>query len=370
MQHSSFVVQRQDLRKTDWVPDEAASAPLIQGAVRLRVDSFALTANNISYAVFGDAMKYWNFFPCAVAGYGRVPVWGFADVTESHTEGVAVGERFYGYWPIAAQVDLQPAHVSTRGFHDNAEHRRELPAVYNHYTRCSADPRYAVAHEAVIALLRPLFSTSFLIDDFLADNAFFGARTVLLSSASSKTAYGTAFCLAQRRGSAAGLRIVGLTSPANLAFTQGLGCYDEVLAYDAVDGLDTAGGAVYLDFSGSAPLRAAVHTHFGVQLAYSCSIGASHWDELRPGSAAALPGPRATLFFAPAQIAKRSADWGAAGLQQRIAEAWSAFMAPVVDAQPPWLTVVHGRGAVEIERVYRQLLDGRGDPQQGHMLSL
>ena len=85
---------------------------------------------------------------------------------------------------------------------DGAPHRRELSSVYNFYQRCSADPLYEANREAEQALLRPLFTTSFLIDDFLADNADFGAQTVILSSASSKTAYGTAFCIARRRGGA------------------------------------------------------------------------------------------------------------------------------------------------------------------------
>ena len=116
--------------------------------------------------------------------------------------------------------------VVSEGFVDGAAHRKDLPEVYNRYLRCSSDPAYRVEHEALIALLRPLFITSFLIDDFLADNAFFGASTVLVSSASSKTAYGLGFCLALRRGSAGAPTSVGLTSPSNLAFTEALGCYD------------------------------------------------------------------------------------------------------------------------------------------------
>jgi hypothetical protein len=56
------------------------------------------------------------------------------------------------------------------------------------------------AQEPQQALLRPLFITSFLIDDFLDDAQCFGAQQVLLSSASSKTAFGTALCLSLRRG--------------------------------------------------------------------------------------------------------------------------------------------------------------------------
>jgi len=371
---SSFNVQRTDLRSTHWAPDDAANAPLAAGQVRLRIASFALTSNNITYAAFGEVMKYWEFFPSAVSEHGRIPVWGFADVVAvavdgvDGVKGVAVGERFYGYFPMAHHVLLQPVRVTAAGFSDGAAHRRELHPVYNHYSRCSTDPGYRSDQEAQIAILRPLFTTSFLIDDFLADNAFFGARSVVLSSASSKTAYGTAFCLAQRRDSATAVKVVGLTSPANLAFTRGLGCYDEVLAYDAITSLPAEVPTVYVDFSGSAAVRLSMHAHFQDALAYSCAVGGTHWDAL--GGGHGLPGPKPTLFFAPTQIKKRNADWGAAELQQRIGAAWVAFMARTSNPQSPWLTVQHGHGPAAVEAVYRSLLDGRSDPQQGHMLSL
>ena len=115
-------------------------------------------------------------------------------------------------------------------------------------------------------------------------------------------------------------------------------------------------------------MRESVHRHFGDTLAYSCSVGGTHWDEL--GSGKGLPGPRPVLFFAPAQIRKRVADWGAAGLQERLAQAWRAFMQPVTDAQHPWLQVVRGQGRAAVEEVYAALLDGRARPQEGHVLTL
>lgn len=366
MAEQSFIVKRDDLRQARTVDD--TPAPLSPGQVRLRVDSFALTSNNVTYGAFGDAMHYWDFFPCDIEGWGRIPVWGFADVVESAVDGLPVGERIYGYFPMSTQVVLQPVQVNDSGFVDGAPHRRDLHAVYNRYTRCARDPGYAREHEAEIALLRPLFATSFLIDDFLADNGFFGARQVLLSSASSKTAYGTAFCLSQRRGSPDAVIATGLTSPANLEFTRALGCYDQVLAYDDVATLARDVPTVYVDMSGSAPVRAAVHGHYGDTLAYSCSVGGTHWNEL--GGGKGLPGPRPTLFFAPAQIKKRSADWSPGGLAQRLADAWTAFMKPVADPRGPWLTVVRGRGPRDVEQTYRELIDGRTDPRQGHMLSL
>jgi len=311
---ATFTVGRTDLRRTRW--EEPPAVPLVAGAVRMRVDRFALTSNNITYGAFGEGMSYWSFFPTGDASTGCIPVWGFATVVESRCEGVAVGERFYGYYPIADEVVLHPAAVDAQRFVDGAPHRRELHGIYNQYLRCSSDPLYRPEDEDVLALYRPLFTTSFLIDDFLADNAFFGAREVLVSSASSKTAYGLGFCLAARRSAGGGVPGIGLTSPANVAFTEGLGCYDEVIAYADVTRLSPEVAAVYVDMSGDATLRATVHGHWRDRLAYSCSVGGTHWEGL--GGGKGLAGPRPILFFAPAQGKKRVADWGPQGFQDRL----------------------------------------------------
>jgi uncharacterized protein DUF2855 len=361
-----FAVGRNDLRRMHW--REAPPVPLAPGEARLRIALFALTANNVTYGAFGEAMHYWDFFPTGDASMGCIPVWGFATVSESLVEGVDVGERFYGYWPMADEVVLAPARVIAEGFVDDAAHRRALPPVYNHYLRCSGDPTYRPQHEALTALLKPLFITSFLIDDFLADNAFFGATTILVSSASSKTAFGLAYCLARRRGEPAMAKVVGLTSPANAAFTRGLGCYDEVVSYADVTTLPAGERAVYVDMSGDAGLRASVHGHWRDELAYSCSVGGTHWQAL--GGGKGLPGPRPVLFFAPAQIQKRVADWGATGLQQRLDVAWQAFVERVSDAQSPWLQVVSASGREAVQATYSTLLDGRLAASEGRILSL
>jgi len=341
----------------------AEPAPLAEGQIRVRVDSFALTSNNITYGAFGAAMNYWQFFPTGEAGWGIIPVWGFGTVVQSLHPGVAVGERLYGYWPMASEAVLQPDRLSPSGFRDAAPHRAALHAVYNQYLRCNQDPFYTADSEDTQALLRPLFITSWLIDDFLADNDFFAARTMLLSSASSKTAYGTAFQLKQRPG----IEVVGLTSPSNRAFCESLGCYSRVLAYEELDQVAADAACVYIDFAGNADLRRRIHTRF-VDLKYSCSIGGTHVDQL--GGAKDLPGPRATLFFAPAQVKKRQADWGAEALGGKLVQAWRAFNTRVAGAPQPWLTVQRHTGAGEVERAYAQVLAGRGDPRTGHILSL
>jgi hypothetical protein len=336
----------------------------------MRIDRFALTANNITYGAFGEGMSYWSFFPADDATTGCIPVWGFASVVESRCDGVAVGERFYGYFPMADEVVLHPVAVDAHRFIDGAPHRRELHGVYNQYLRCSADPLYRPDDEDILALYRPLFTTSFLIDDFLADNAFFGAGEVLVSSASSKTAYGLGFCLAARRagGSGSGVRSVGLTSPGNVAFTRDLGCWDEVVAYADVTRLSPGVGAVYVDMSGDAALRATIHGHWQDRLAYSCSVGGTHWEGL--GSGKGLPGPRPVLFFAPAQAKKRIGEWGPAGFQERIAGAWTAFLARARDPSRPWLEVVAGKGREAVESTYAALLDGRVPANEGRILAI
>ena len=57
-------------------------------------------------------------------------------------------------------------------------------------------------------MYRPLFFTSFMLADQLEDNDWFGAEVLVLSSASSKTAYGTAFLL-RGQGPAAGRSHLG-----------------------------------------------------------------------------------------------------------------------------------------------------------------
>ncbi len=363
---STFTVDRKDLRCGHWI--EAAAAALKEGHLRMRIDRFALTSNNVTYGAFGETMNYWNFFPTGDPATGCIPVWGFATVAESRADGVVEGERFYGYWPMADEVVLGPVAVSGRGFTDAAPHRSELHAVYNQYVRCTADPLYRADGEDLLALLRPLFMTSFLIDDFLANNGFFGARQVLVSSASSKTAYGLGHCLARRRGEAGAAASVGLTSPANVAFTRRLGCYDSVVAYDEVTALPAGVTSVYVDMSGSAALRATVHTHWQDRLAYSCSVGGTHWQEL--GGGKGLPGPRPILFFAPAQAKKRADEWGPAVLQARLAEAWHDFVAVVGNREAPWLRVVAGRGRQAVASTYLDLLDGKVPADEGRILCI
>ncbi|MDO9062736.1 MAG: DUF2855 family protein, partial [Bradyrhizobium sp.] len=308
MKSTDFIVARNDLAQCKVIETELPdAATLPDDALLVRVDRFAFTANNITYAVLGDALKYWQLFP-APEGFGNVPVWGFGEVIASRHPDIAAGELLFGYFPMATHLVIEAADVGKRGLRDAAAHRQGVAPVYNAYARVSGDPAFAGRQGDYQALLRPLFMLSFLVDDYLAENEFFGARSVLLSSASSKTAFGLAHLLHIRRN---GLKVIGLTSASNVDFVKSLGCYDEVVTYDRVASLPPDQPVAYVDMAGNSELRATLHGHFGDRMKYSGRVGLTH----RASSAdePALPGVRPAWFFAPDQIRKRAKEWGPGG---------------------------------------------------------
>ena len=319
------------------------------GEILLQIECFALTANNVTYAAHGVDMAYWGFFP-APEGFGIVPVWGFAGVIESRVDGIAPGQRFYGYWPMASHAVLHPGRVTPRGFTDVATHRQKLPPVYNNYVAASP----AWGPETVQALFRPLYTTSFVLDVMLAESP---ADTLLLTSASSKTALGLAQAAQGRQ------RVIGLTSAANVSFVKATGYYDAVVDYaDAGDLAAGAGTCALVDFSGNGAVRHALHSALGNRLIESHVVGDTHWDA---ANNADLPGVQPKLFFAPSVIVDRIAQWGAEGFETRLAAAWGQFM-----ASTSWLTVVSDSGAEPVAAHWRALAAGTIDPAQGLVLSV
>ena len=234
---------------------------LADGAVRLLIESFSVTANNITYAVVGDGFRYWDFFP-APDGMGIVPMWGHARVIETNCPDIAVGERVYGYLPMATHLDVRPGRISSGGFMDTSEHRQPMSPVYNSYTRLAADPEHDPSREAERMIFGPLFKTGFMIDYFMRSQDWFGAAQVILTSASSKTAMGLA-SVAQQNSPA--IKRIGLTSVGNVDFVRGTGLYDAVFAYDDLATLPIE-PSVSVDFAGNARLLAGLHRHFGDSL--------------------------------------------------------------------------------------------------------
>ena len=92
-----------------------------------------MTANNVTYALLGDAMHYWDFFPTR-PGWGLVPLWGFGDVVASAADGVEVGQPGLRVLPVgeppgrAARAASTPVASATR-----ASIGPKLPSPYNNY---------------------------------------------------------------------------------------------------------------------------------------------------------------------------------------------------------------------------------------------
>jgi Protein of unknown function (DUF2855) len=303
-------------------------------------------------------MNYWKFFPAEDEGWAHLPVWGFADVAESRADGVPEGTRVFGYLPSASYLVVRPDRASETDFVDVSPHRIDLPGAYQRYLRTEGNEVYEEENEDYEMLLWPLYFTSFLIDDFLDDEGMFGAKLAVLSSASSRTTSALGYLLRERSG----IEVLGLTSPGNVEFTEGLGVYDRVVPYEEIESIERE-PALYVDVAGNAKVRSAVHGHWGDELKHSAAVGITHQGDL--GGSSELPGPPPTFFFAPTRLKKRTEDWGGEELNRRLTDAWR----PYVDWVRGWLQVEYGSGGEDVKRIYLELLDGKSDPAVGHVLT-
>ena len=360
-----FVVNQNDLHDCQQLHQPLLKeADLNEGEALLAVDRVAFTANNITYAALGKRFQYWDFFPVAEP-WGQIPVWGFADVIASKHPSITKGTRVYGYLPMAPQLKVQPGDLTDNAFTDKSSHRAHLALAYNQYQFTARDPAYRKETEALQMLLRPLLITSFLLDDYLAENDFFAADQIILTSASSKTALGLAFMLQHQRAKRdKPLTITALTSNSNLEFVRNLGYYDKVVSYDQIGDLDASQPSVSVDFAGNGTVLAQVHKHFADNLRFSSLVGAAHWDQR--GAEKDLPGPAPQVFFAPGYWEARAKELGAAALMTRFASLWQ----PLVGSVSAWMDISELQGEQAIKQGYLNTLDGKVSPQQGVIMRM
>jgi hypothetical protein len=331
-------VRRDDLAACQVVDGEGERDDLADGEARLLVERFALTTNTLTYATLGDRLGYWRLFPAA-EGWGRIPAWGYARVLASRSPALPEGRRVFGLVPMGRNLTLRPA-PHPLGVMDAAPHRAGLSPVYNQYLWVEGE-----GDDAAL-VLRPLFGSSVILDLALAEA---GCRTAVLTSASSKTAYGLAHLLRERQA-----EVIGLTSAARREWVEGLGLYDAVVAYDELERLRPTGDAVLVDFAGDPGLLRAVQERLGGALRRTLLVGVTH-------ARAEAETPPGELFFVPDEIVRRGRSFG-----RRYAEAWERF-APVAART---LRIDRIEGADALVRAYRELLAGRADPAAGYGASL
>ena len=332
--------------------------PVDRGQVRLRIDRLAVTANTVTYALAGDMLGYWDFFPSGDEQWGRVPAMGWASVVESTVPGVALDTRVFGWFPLADEVVID-ATATADGFRDDGPHRAAHAPVYRAFRASDRDPWYQGAElEDRHALLRGLFLTGFIADEFFADagpEPYLGAEQVVVVSASSKTAIG----FAQRASRRDGLRLIGLTSPANVGFVERLGFYDAVVPYGQLEEVPVV-PSVSIDMAGNGALRAALHRHLDTRLRHAMTVGLSH------GGFDVTPvehGPQPEMLFAPSEIARRMAEWGAEEYDRRTTRALFDFVAD----SDRWLRVEASWGPDAVAETWRAVQSGDVAPDVGRI---
>jgi len=362
-----FQTLKSDLTQSRIIDVDSPS--IDDGEIAVKIESYAFTANNVTYGVAGDTIGYWKFFP---AGHdknnewGCIPMWGFAEITYSNNEDLNVGERLFGYFPAADSLILSPIKVSDQSFSDGKEHRKELPPVYNNYVRLAGEQNYDASMDAVRALLFPLHITAFCLCDSLAEDSYLGASQVIIVSASSKTAIGLAQGLADTEDSP---KIVGLTSAANAEFVKSLACYDEVVSYDELSHVDYSSGSVMVDMAGNREILGTLHRELGDKMLKCLTVGMTHWDNETTAEDAlgqAMLRDRTEFFFAPAHIQKRIGDWGHAGY----AEKTNLFMTARALQSKDWMQVKKISGLENFTSTYEDVVAGNINPNEGIIVNL
>jgi hypothetical protein len=158
--------------------------PLQKGQILLKVQNFAVTANTVTYATVGEKFGYWDFHKNiheigSQSKYGFVPAIGWATVEESSNDDIPVGGKYFGWYPMAKYVTVS-AEARSSGFRDVGSHRCNHAPVYVDFTRSDTDPYYCDSSadgEDRQALLRGLFLTSFLANEYLLDANYYQVRT-------------------------------------------------------------------------------------------------------------------------------------------------------------------------------------------------
>tara|TARA_Y200000002_G_scaffold112874_1_gene92441 strand:- start:67 stop:1182 length:1116 start_codon:yes stop_codon:yes gene_type:complete len=364
---NQFQTLKSDLTKSRIIDIDTPA--IDNGEIAVRIESYAFTANNVTYGVAGDTIGYWKFFPAAhneKNEWGCIPMWGFAEITHSNNESLNVGERIFGYFPAADSLILTPIKISDESFSDSKDHRKELPPVYNNYVRLAGDQNYDSSMDAVRALLFPLHITAFCLCDSLAEESYLGASQVIIVSASSKTAIGLAQGLTDAENSP---KIVGLTSASNAKFVESLGCYDEVISYDELKHVDYSRSCVMVDMAGNREILGTLHGELGDNMLKCLTVGMTHWDTETTAEDAlgeAMLRDRTEFFFAPAHIQKRIGDWG----HDAYAKKTNSFMAARALQSKTWMQIKEIHGLENFTSTYEEMVDGKINPNEGIIVNL
>jgi len=365
---SEFQIQKDNITKSRIIDNDLSAQVLQTGQVLVKIDKFALTANNITYAVVGELIGYWQFFPphslnfkgdtLDTDGWGILPVWGFADVVKSNCTEVPVGERVFGYFPPASHLILSPIKVGKTSWFDASSHRSQLPVAYNVYRRVVFETAYNKADEDDRMLFFPLHITSFALFDYFQENSWFTAKQLVMLSASSKTSTGLAYGMqhyasTQSDDNSRTPSLVALTSTSNVDMVNNMAVYDAVLSYDDIAKIDNTISTLIVDMSGNVKVLSALHKHLGDNMKFCSNVGVTHRQER--GKSDDIIKERSEFFFAPSQIQKRLQEWGPQVFEHKSRE----YLAVSISKSRHWLNMTDVDGLDGMQAIFEEVCNGK-----------
>jgi len=246
---------------------------------------------------------------------------------------------------------------------------------YKQMTFCETDPMYQKDREDDIMLYRPLFWTSYWFEDWLNANNYFTTKTVVVSSASSKTAFTVAYNIQRRKQQprSPAVRVVGLTSQSNLQFTRNLGLYDDIFTYADLASVASTNPSsqplIYVDVLGNPPLNSRVNEVLSPSV--FVSLGMSNPTDGATGSVISKGDKGKTSvksFFMPEWLAVRIKQLNPQQIVKLQVEAWVALMRDCVK----WVNIekIYGTGESGVILSYRKTLEGKVGADKGQAFSL
>ncbi len=356
MINKSLYTEKKAILNTSIKEEEMTSTA--DGEVILKVDKYALTSNNVTYAVIGYQVKYWDFFP-APEPWGKVPVWGFATVEESKCEGVEVGEKVYGYFPMSQYLKIKAGKVNQFSFMDISEHRQALAPIYNTYSREGEILNFPEGVEDFIPITKPLFMTSFSICEFLHLEDFFTSENVIITSASSKTSLGLAYTLKNIQKDH-NKNVIGLTSTRNVEFVKETGLYNQVIDYKDVAAEVPSKDSVMVDMAGNGKLNLALYEQLGERLKHLCKVGLTDWSSANMESKI----PVARFFFAPTYAQGFFKKHGPAKGNEITTKALYSF----IETASKWIDLEYLSTFEDLQSTFTAMISGKVDPSKGYII--
>ncbi|KAJ7312985.1 hypothetical protein DFH08DRAFT_896371 [Mycena albidolilacea] len=362
-------------------------------SILIKVDRFGFSANNITYQALGEQshFRYYDFHPAPETGdvspktHGLVPVWGFGTIVASSHPKILPGERIYGYLAPSRYllVPVSPSDVNRHAFYVPRPHLPADRRPYNQIIRCAGDPEYTptTLGEDLTMLYRPLFWTAYWFEDWIFSLGYRGATAFVISSASAKTAFCAAYLIGKRRSRGeTNVKIVGVTSKGNTAFTKGLSLYDEVVEYDSFKSALGQGKWVYVDVAGNGDFNKRLFAHFQTpesgELVTSVALGmttlapasekATSLDWTTPTFTGSSKVPALEQFFMVEWLDVRKHQLSLHEIFRRQKQAWTELMVDCI----PWVRLEHVSGADEVKKAYDKIATSGFSPDVGFIWSL